>query len=84
MRKNTDRKKLAAIVCTLAVVVVMASYLAVLLFALLSERTTPAVVCLLLGVYSLLILAAVVGVFTALRQRLKEIDKGEEEDASQY
>ena len=84
MRKNTDRKKLAPIVCTLVVVLILAVYLAVVLFALLSERTTPAVVCLFMAVYCLVIVAAMAGVFTALRQRLKEIDGGEEEDASQY
>ena len=84
MRKNTDRKKLAAIICTLVVLAVLAVYLAVFLFAMRSEQAAPVVVWLFLAVYCLVIVAVMVGVFVALRQRLREIDKGEEADASQY
>lgn len=38
----------------------------------------------ILIVYGLLIVAVILGVLAALRQRLKEIESGEEEDAKQY
>ena len=39
---------------------------------------------LLLALYGVLGGAAVIGVVLALRQRLREIDGGEEDDAAQY
>jgi len=38
----------------------------------------------IIGFYGLIIVAVIIGVIFALRQRLKEIEGGEEEDAKQY
>ena len=42
------------------------------------------VLMLAFGLYSLMIVAMIVGVLMALRQRLREIRGGEEEDAKKY
>lgn len=82
--RNTTKKKWAAIVCTVAVILVLAVYLGGLLFAGLSEEQDMLSVWLILGVYGAGIVAVIVGVVFALSQRLKEIEGGEEEDAKQY
>ena len=84
MRKTTNPKKLAPVLCTLAVILIAAVYLAIVLFAMLTESATPAIVVLVMALYCLIILAVMVGVVFALMQRLREIDHGEEEDASKY
>ncbi|MCI9121983.1 MAG: hypothetical protein HFG00_10750 [Oscillibacter sp.] len=84
-RKTTKtRKKAAPIVVTVLVVLYLAP-LAALAFALLPSagQESPLPVLFLLG-YLLLGGAVLVGVLKALRERLREIDGGEEEDASQY
>lgn len=82
--RNTTKKKWAAIVCTVVVILVLAVYLGGLLFAGLSEEQDMIAVWLILGVYGAGIVAVIVGVVFALSQRLKEIEGGEEEDAKQY
>lgn len=82
MRKNT--KKLAPIACAAIVVVLLALYIAVILFTLFTESLGDMIGILVVVVATGIILAAIIGVLAALRQRMKEIDKGEEEDAKIY
>lgn len=82
MRKNT--KKLAPIACAAIVIVLLALYIAVILFTLFTESLGDLIGIVVVVVATGLILAAIIGVLAALRQRMKEIDKGEEEDAKIY
>lgn len=82
MRKNT--KKLAPIACAAIVVVLLALYIAVTLFTLFTESLGDLIGIVVVVVATGIILAAIIGVLVALRQRMKEIDKGEEEDAKIY
>ena len=82
MQKNT--KKLAPIACAAIVVALLALYIAVILFTLFTESLGDMIGILVVVVATGIILAAIIGVVAALRQRLKEIDKGEEEDAKIY
>lgn len=82
MRKNT--KKLAPIACAAIVVALLALYIAVILFTLFTESLGDMIGILVVVVATGIILAAIIGVLAALRQRMKEIDKGEEEDAKIY
>lgn len=84
MRKTTDRKKRAAILCTLVVLVIAAVYLAIMLFAMLSEQGADIVAWLVVGIYCVLVVAIIAGVLIALNQRLRELEVGEEEDAKKY
>lgn len=82
MRKNT--KKLAPIACAAIVVALLALYIAVILFTLFTESLGDMIGILVVVVATGIILAAIIGILAALRQRMKEIDKGEEEDAKIY
>lgn len=82
MRKNT--KKLAPVLCAAIVVALLALYIAVILFTLFTESLGDMIGILVVVVATGIILAAIIGVLAALRQRMKEIDKGEEEDAKIY
>lgn len=82
MRKNT--KKLAPILCAAIVVALLVLYIAVILFTLFTESLGDMIGILVVVVATGIILAAIIGVLAALRQRMKEIDKGEEEDAKIY
>ena len=82
MRKNT--KKLAPIACAAIVIVLLALYIAVILFTLFTESLGDLIGIVGVVVATGIILAAIIGVLAALRQRMKEIDKGEEEDAKIY
>ena len=82
MRKNT--KKLAPIACAAIVIVLLALYIAVILFTLLTESLGDLIGIVVVVVATGIILAAIIGILAALRQRMKEIDKGEEEDAKIY
>ena len=82
MRKNT--KKLAPIACAAIVVVLLALYIAVILFTLFTESLGDLIGIVVVVVATGIILAAIIGILAALRQRMKEIDKGEEEDAKIY
>lgn len=84
MRKST-KKKIAPIVMTVLVIAYVAPLMAIVLAAmgLWSGGETvnvmfPLLCWLIAGG------AVIVGVVKALRQRLREIDGGEEEDASRY
>lgn len=80
MRKNIKR---GAIISALVVVVFFLVYLGLLATAVLEvpEDTIGLVAILFAGA---IFLAIIAGVLLALRQRLKEIDTGEEEDAKKY
>ena len=82
MQKNT--KKLAPIACAAIVIVLLALYIAVILFTLFTESMGDVIGIVVVVVATGIILAAIIGVLAALRQRMKEIDKGEEEDAKIY
>ena len=85
MRNNTEKRSgalgavIAATVMALAVVLFVGS----LLWVMLEEGPVPAAIGIMV-VYGIFGAAVVVGVFAALRQRLREIRKGEEEDARKY
>ena len=85
MRNDTKKsKKKAPIICAAVMIAFMGSILAIILFPLLGEVVGESLVVGILFVYSGGIIAVIIGVVAALRQRLREIEGGEEEDARQY
>ena len=80
MRKNIKR---GAILSALVVVAFFLVYLALLATAIL-EATQDVIGWLAVVLAGGIFVAMIVGVVLALSQRLKEIDKGEEEDAKKY
>lgn len=81
MQKITKKKR-AAIICTLAVIALMTAYLVAIAVLMVSENLVLLVG--ILAVYTVVIVAVIVGVLLALRQRLKEIESGEEDEAKRY
>lgn len=77
-------KKLGPILCAVIIIAFMAIWLGAVIYPLLSNLLADGIVTAILIVYGLLIIAAMVGVVIALRQRLKEIEGGEEDEAAQY
>lgn len=85
MQNDTKKqKKKAPVLCTAVVIGIMLVYLAVILFTLVSEAYGQLLAFAFLLIYGGLIVAVICGVIAALRQRLKEIEGGEEEDAKIY
>lgn len=82
MQKTT--KKWTAILCAAVVVGLLGLFLAAILFPLIGEACGEAVAMGFLLVYGLGIVAVIVGVLLALRQRLKELKGGEEDEAKKY
>lgn len=77
-----SKKKRAAMLCAAAVIGFLLAYFGSVLIAVAMDDAWAALA--ILGIYGLMILAAVVGIVLALRQRMRELDTGEEEDAKQY
>ena len=82
--QKTTKKKWTAILCAAVVVGLLGLFLAAILFPLIGQAVGEAVAMGFLLVYGLGIVAVIVGVLVALRQRLKEIKGGEEDEAKKY
>lgn len=78
------RKRVAPIVCAAVVIALLLVYLIVFLVPVLGAEVGDGLAIALLMICALSLLAVIGGVVLALRQRLREIEVGEEEDAKQY
>ncbi|MCI6054593.1 hypothetical protein [Dysosmobacter sp.] len=85
MRGNTDRRRgaLGAVIAATGTALVVVLFIGSLLWVMLEEGPVPAAVGIMI-VYGLFGAAVVIGVFAAMFQRLREIRKGEEENARKY
>lgn len=86
MQNVTDqrRKKRAPIICAILFIAILAIYLATFIYALIDISYGAVIAVCFVALYGLIILAVIFGILAALRQRLKEIEGGEEEIASKY
>lgn len=83
MRNTTDKKR-GAVLCAAVGIGFFVVILAILLFSLVAETFADWVVWMVVLLYGAIILAVIIGIAAALRQRLRELEKGEEEDARKY
>ena len=83
MDQKRNRKKLAPWIVTLVFIAFFGTYIGILIFAQMQAKEVPFAV-VLMGLYIAVLAAMIVGIIIALRQRLKEIDGGEEDEALQY
>ncbi|MDO4315299.1 MAG: hypothetical protein Q4C45_05930 [Oscillospiraceae bacterium] len=85
MQDNSDRrrKRAAPLACAALAVAFLGLFLAALLF-LLPDAGGEISVFIILALYAAVVLAMIAGILLALRQRLREIEGGEEEDARKY
>ena len=74
------KKKLAPVIMTIATILVMLAVFGTMAWGMMTD-TPPVGIIVFLVAFPVLV---IVGVVIALIQRLKEIDKGEENEASKY
>lgn len=85
MRNGTKKsKKKAPIICAAVMIAFLGIFLATILFPLIGEAMGGVLAVGFLLIYGGVIVAAIIGIIAALRQRLREIEGGEEEDAKKY
>ena len=84
MSGNKDRNKRGAILSAVVIITILAVFVGCILFPLISEMAGIFFAAVLLLFYAGGIVAVIFGVIAALRQRLREIESGEEEEARKY
>ena len=90
MRGDSEkrRKKFAPLACAVAALGVLGVLLGLVLLPVVLPRlgigTGDGAAAVVLVLYALALLAVMGGVIAATLQRLREIDRGEEDDAKQY
>lgn len=83
MQKGTDKIR-GAVICAAIVIAVMAVYFGVVIWAMVCETAGGFGAILAVVLYGGIVAAIIAGVCIALKQRIKEIKGGEEEDAKKY
>lgn len=84
MSDSKENKKRASILSAVVIIAVLAVFVGFILFPLISEMGGLLFAVMILLVYAGGIVAVIFGILAALRQRLREIESGEEEEAKQY
>ena len=84
MTMEKKSKKTVAVIAALVMIALMTLYLVGIVIPLVRECLGEAVAMGILVIYAVVILTSIVGVTLALRQRLKEIESGEEDEAKRY
>ena len=85
MRNNTSKKKIAAVVVAILVLLYVGPMVRMVLAAIIGlSKTLEWGILPFLLMYAVIGGAVLAGVLIALAQRLREIDGGEEEDAKKY
>ena len=84
MTMEKKSKKSVAVIVALVMIALMTLYLVGIVIPLVRETMGVGIAVTILVIYGAVILASIVGVTLALRQRLKEIESGEEDEAKRY
>ena len=84
MSNSKDNQKRASILSAVVIIAVLAVFVGFILFPLISEMGGLFFAVMILLVYAGGIVAVILGILAALRQRLREIESGEEEEAKHY
>ena len=84
MSRNKEEKKRGAIISAVIIITMLAVFVGCILFPLISEMGGVFFAVMLLMLYIAGILAVIFGIIAALKQRLEEIEGGEEEEAKKY
>ncbi len=84
MSRNQNDKKRGAVISAVIIISILAVFVGFILFPLISEMGGMLFAVILLMLYVAGILAVIFGVIAALKERLEEIESGEEEEARKY
>jgi len=83
MRKNSDNKS-SSVIWAVVFIIFFLMLLAAILYPVFNEQAADALTGGILLLYGAVILASIIGIIFALRQRLKEIKDGELDEAKKY
>lgn len=84
MTETKDKKKHGSILSAVVIISILAVFVGFILFPLISEMGGMLFAAMVLLLYAGGIIAVIVGIVAALRQRLQEIENGEEDEAKKY
>ena len=84
MSQSKKDKKRASILSAAVIIAILAVFVGLVLFPLVSEVGGMIFAVAILVIYALVILAVIFAIIAALKQRLEEIEGGEEEEAKKY
>ena len=84
MPETKDTKKRASIRSAVVIIAILAVFVGFILFPLISEMGGMLFAVMVLLLYAGGIIAVIFGVLAALKQRLEELEGGEEEEAKKY
>ena len=84
MPETKDTKKRASIRSAVVVIAILAVFVGFILFPLISEMGGMLFAVMVLLLYAGGIVAVIFGILAALKQRLEELESGEEEEAKKY
>ena len=84
MSRSKENKKRASILSALVIIAILAVFVGFILFPLISEMGGMVFAVMILLLYAGGIIAVICGILAALKQRLDEIEGGEEEEARKY
>ena len=84
MSGSKENKKRGSILSAAVIISLLAVFVGCILFPLINEMAGMFFAAVLLLFYAGGIIAVIFGVIAALRQRLEEIERGEEEEAKKY
>ncbi|MGL5260316.1 MAG: MerR family transcriptional regulator [Lachnospiraceae bacterium] len=80
LEKDKNKKKIAPIIATIVVTLFMVWTIGILIWAQMVEP----IPLIFIGFFILIPVVMIIGIFVVLRQRMKEIEGGEEDAASKY
>lgn len=84
MPETKDTKKRASIRSAVVIIAILAVFVGFILFPLISEMGGMLFAVMVLLLYAGGIVAVIFGILAALKQRLEELEGGEEEEAKKY
>lgn len=84
MSQSKESKKRSSILSAVIIIAILAVFVGFIIFPLISEMAGVFFGVMLLLLYAGGILAVICGVAAALKQRLEELESGEEEEAKKY
>jgi len=82
MQENT-KKKSGAVLSAVVMILLLGSYLGLFLYVALVSGFVPAAVVILV-IYGIVVVISILCILYAMRQRIKELNSGEEEEAKEY
>ena len=84
MPETKETKKRASIRSAVVIIAILAVFVGFILFPLISEMGGMLFAVMVLLLYAGGIVAVIFGILAALKQRLDELESGEEEEAKKY